>query len=163
MKTDIAHYSIINGLYYALFSIAIPGFIFGTMIINKWYFQYLEAGHYYWLPLLMFSWFAGGICLLFALNFLVIFFWRRRVSLWIEDGNLIYFHRWFMSTPCAEIASIRGGSYGPANTPGIVLQLHSGETKIIPSSAFAESREYVINQLRYFIRVTQNQSCPNLQ
>jgi hypothetical protein len=72
----------------------------------------------------------------------------RANAVWIENGRIIYLNKWFMAVRRSDIKSIALGSWGMWKRPGIILTLHNGQTKVIPTGVLSEPSDIVLSRLR---------------
>ena len=108
-----------------------------------------------WYPVLIFTLLGSTYVIWLELLLVKQAFFDHRSALWIKDGVLIYLHRWYIAQKCSDIANISTGDY-PRDKDGknrkprkaIVLTLHDGDQKLIPSGALVESGDVVVKAIR---------------
>lgn len=151
MRTVIAHYSsekiwrsiIVLGLLVFAISYVLFFSMHGGFLSYSW-----ERGGI-WPVLLLVSLpavaYAGWIELLFLHQAVL----DRRIAIWIEHDRLIYLSRFYFAARCADIAAISSGTYEMRRRhKAIIIRMHNGGEKLIPSEALAENQQELISTLK---------------
>jgi hypothetical protein len=103
-------------------------------------------------PLTAALFFVGLFGMLFGVG--VMFLVVKRIlidggrALWIDDGVLIFLHRWNISVRLADVLGMSDGNFGRFNRRGVRFRLKHGREKTIPMDAFSEPAEQIISQIR---------------
>jgi hypothetical protein len=101
-----------------------------------------------WYPMMIFGLAGLAYAMWTELLFLRQALFDRRNALWIENGNLVYISKIYVSRKCEDIVDVSTGTIGRYKFPSIVLTSRDGSRKSIPSGALSEPREGIIHELR---------------
>ena len=151
MRNVIAHYA----AWKALGSILV-GLVVG---IGAIYFTiYFDGGHVLefaeapprrpFLPILFVGWACAAITLFASAALLKRILSGNLDALWIEDGQLIFFHRWVFNVRCSDIEEISRGDSEGVRRKGIILRIRDGSEKVIPTAALKEAKDIVLSRLK---------------
>jgi hypothetical protein len=69
-------------------------------------------------------------------------------GVWIENGSLIVFHKWYFSVSCSKIADVWSGTSEVSGRPAINLRLRDGKKKWILTWGLVEEDGVVIARLK---------------
>ena len=98
-------------------------------------------------PVFIISWFGS----IFALAFIALTLNRVTLdggrAIWIENGSVIYMHPLNVREKCQDILGVLPGTFGPSNSPGILLRMKNGREKFIPTHLLSEPQDVIIAKL----------------
>lgn len=153
MRIDIARYSIFRAFFQVILGLAVVAFIFGIPLFSM-------QGHYiertlshgnFWELLIIIAWLFGIYTLLLVLAAARQLLFDEGRAVWIEDGNLVFLHRWYFSVACRKIVSVSSGTFGLLNQKAVVIHTDNGGEKLIPTGSLSEPRSDVISKLKIAI------------
>src|SRR5262249_51130242 len=91
-------------------------------------------------------WLGAPYVFLFAATVLKRIVFDHGKALWIDDGMVIYLHRWNLSAPCRDIVDI-GRTKEGQRLAEVILRTHHG-AKRIPTSLLTEQPDLIIARLK---------------
>lgn len=145
----IAHYRkgyvLLRMLAFVLFLILLYAFTLSEQILTR---KPLLA------PLAIFFWVGGLVCFWFAFTVLKRVVFENGRAVWVENGTLVFLHRWALSARCREIDAISSGRYGRFDRLDIFLQMKDGTQKIIPAESMTEPSDLIIARIKEAISAT---------
>jgi len=68
-------------------------------------------------------------------------------AIWIQEGKLVYLNKWFMMVRLADVEGVSLGTFGSFGQRAIIVALHDGPRKIIPTGALSSPAEAVLLRL----------------
>jgi hypothetical protein len=100
------------------------------------------------LPLFVSGWLFGLFLIWILIVLLKRVLFDAGRALWIENGKIIFLHKWNISVACSEVAQIKTGIYGRFHRAGIFLNLRNGTRKVIPTGSLKESEDLIVARLK---------------
>lgn len=151
MRNVIAHYSTWKALASIMVGLAVGvGVIYFTICFDGGHvLRFAEAPQRRpFLPILFVGWICAVITLSASITLLKRLLSGDSDALWIEDGQLIFFHRWVFNVRCADIEEVSGDDSDGVRRRGIVLRNRNGSEKVIPTIALKETKDIVLSRLK---------------
>ena len=102
------------------------------------------------IPMIGTSIFSGIITVAVMVTALKRLIFQHGRALWIENGRVVFLHKWNISAVCADIADISTGTYGRYDAPGILLRMRDGTDTVIPTRWLAEPPAVIIDRLNRY-------------